>query len=158
MQRSMSAEPWRGACPDTQTNFCRTKEQDCSISWVRVLPGQHSLGDVHASSHGCAGQLPGQRESRDDYLALLHCSAVMMAIYQAIPWWTGLDLDTRVSVLPNSSTHVVPSSAFLEGRRTWRELPDTLPSMHNNLRLGKKKNNKKKKRNRKNSLLPMIPW
>lgn len=93
----------------------------------------------------------GRDVSRDDYLALLHCSAVMMAIYQAIPWWTGLDLDTRVSVLPNSSPHVVPTPAFLEGRRIWQELPDTLPSMQNSLQLGgeKKDNNKKKQKTQK---------
>lgn len=122
-----------------------------------------ALGDVCASSRGRAGQLSGWCANRDDYLALLHCSAVMMAIYQAVPWWTGPDLDTRVSVLPNSSTHVVPAPAFLEGRRIWRELPDTPPSMHNNLWLGgRKRDNKGKKKQekkkKKTNFLPMIPW
>lgn len=58
----------------------------------------------------------------------------MAAIYQPIPWWTGFDPSAGVvSVLPTRSYHVVPTPAFLEGRLIWRELPDTSPSVHNNL-------------------------
>lgn len=44
----------------------------------------------------CCGQLCWPA-CNDYYLALLHCSVVMSAIYQAIPWWTGFDLNARVS-------------------------------------------------------------
>lgn len=44
----------------------------------------------------CCGQLCWPA-CDDYYLALLHCSVVMSAIYQAIPWWTGFDLNARVS-------------------------------------------------------------
>lgn len=44
----------------------------------------------------CCGQLRWPA-CNDYYLALLHCSVVMTAIYQAIPWWTGFDLNARVS-------------------------------------------------------------